>query len=127
MRLVLAALICAVAWSGPAAAQAPAAKTPPGKYAADALQAKPVYDVYEPSQRLRTRRQQCMQDEEPMGAYCAKKCQPGYQMTINDRYARCRTVEPLPPGSLPSPMRTETGTQPESPHLAKPQTRQPGA
>jgi len=136
-RVLLTAFICAVSWAGGATAQQPAAKlaadkklsanVPPGKSAADALRDKPVYDVYEPSQRLRTRRQQCMQDEEAMGAYCTKKCQSGYELTMNGRYPRCRTVEPLPPGSLPSPLRTEIGTQAELPHPATSQPRQPGA
>ena len=135
--VLLAAGIYAVACTGPAVAQQPAAKTQsdnkssanvlPGKPAAKALEDKPVYDIYEPSQRLRTRRQECVGDEEPMGAYCAKKCQTGYQMEINGKYARCRALKPLPPGSLPSPIRKEIGTQPKLPEPAKPQPRQPGA
>ena len=134
---LLAAGICAASWAGIAVAQQPpaiaqsdnkaSANVPPGKPVAKAPQDKPVYDIYEPSQRLRTRRQECMQDEEPMGAYCAKKCQAGYQMEISGKNARCRSLKPLPPGTLPGPIRQEIGTQPKLPEPAKPQPRQPGA
>ena len=122
IRVLLAAAICAVAWTGLAIAQQPA-----GKPVAKTLQDKPIYDVYEPSQRLRTRRQECMRDEDAMGAYCAKKCQAGYQMEISGKNARCRAVEPLPPGAAPGPVRKEIGTQPALPKPDKPRPQQPGA
>lgn len=136
--VALAAAVAACTWPGVVLSQQPAAKarqadtnspgkSSPGRAAAKAPQDKPVYDVYEPSQRLRTRRQECMRDEEPLGAYCVKKCQSGYQSETSGRSARCRSIEPLPPGSVPTPVRKEIGTQPSLPEPAKPRPRQPGA
>ena len=137
MPALLAAGLAAAAWTGCAHAQQSAGNAQqgnessgnvvPGKPAGKGLPDKPVYDIYEPSQRLRTRRQECMRDEEPMGAYCAKKCQAGYQMEISGKNARCRSINPLPPGSLPGPVRKEIGTQPKLPAPAKPQAPRPGA
>lgn len=81
---------------------------------------KPVYDQYEPSKVRRTRKQDCLRDEEMSGAYCIKLCQKGYQLVPNSEPPRCRGIEPLPPGSLPAPIRRETGSQPKLPGSDKP-------
>ena len=103
LPLVILAGLCVAAQAGFAIAQKPAP------------QQKPVYDQYEPSKVRRTRSQQCLRDEEPAGAYCVKVCQKGYLPVPNSDPPRCRSVEPLPPGQLPGPIRKETGTQPRLP------------
>ena len=54
--------------------------------------AKPVYDQYEPSRVLRTGRQDCMRDEDAIGAYCVKACQRGYVSVTNSNPPRCRSI-----------------------------------
>ena len=140
--LFLAAGVCAATWTSFAAAQQPPAKTVPEKKAparpsttapsnvppaAKALQNKPQYDVYEPSQRLRTRRQECMKGEDSVGAYCVKKCQTGYTMEVRGKQARCRAINPLPPGAIAGAPRKEIGVQPKLPPPAKPEPPKPGA
>jgi hypothetical protein len=98
-------------------------KAPPGK----ALMDKPQFDVYEPSKRLRTRRQACMNDEVEVDAWCAKKCQTGYQMEFSGNQAKCRSLTPLPPGVFPGPARKQTGVQPKLPQPNDPVPRKPGA
>lgn len=101
--LVLLAGVFVAAQAGYAIAQ----KTVPQK--------KPVYDQYEPSKVRRTRSQECMRDEESAGAYCVKVCRKGYLPVPNSNPPLCRSVEPLPPGQLPGPIRKETGTLPKAP------------
>jgi hypothetical protein len=84
--LVLLAGICLALQADYSAAQKPAPR-------------KPVYDQYEPSKVRRTRKQECLRDEEPSGAYCVRLCQKG---------------------SLPGPIRRETGSQPKLPGSDKP-------
>jgi hypothetical protein len=78
-------------------------------------QEKKYFDVYEPSQRQRTRRSGCLKDEEYYGAYCVKKCKAGYELVVGSKPAKCRSLTPLPVGQLPGPVRRETGTQPLPP------------
>jgi hypothetical protein len=70
------------------------------------------YDIYQPSQRLRTRRDNCFNDEDMKGAYCVKKCARNYVAFGNGHPPRCRSVDPLPPGVMPSAERVQTGVQP---------------
>jgi hypothetical protein len=101
--LLLLAGLCVAAQAEFAFAQKPAP------------QKKPVYDQYEPSKVRRTRSQECMRDEDPVGAYCVKVCQKGYLPVPNIDPPRCRSIEPLPPGQIPGPIRKETGAQPKAP------------
>ena len=78
------------------------------------------YDIYIPSQRLRTRRDNCLADEDMMGAYCVKKCEKDFVSFGNGHPPRCRSVEPLAPGRMPSAVRTQTGTQPLPPGTPPP-------
>lgn len=107
-------VLLAVAWIvvQPGAALAQQKKKPPAP--------KPVYDQYEPSRVLRTGRQDCMRDEDAIGAYCVKACQRGYVSVTNSNPPRCRSIEPLPPGQLAGPLRRETATLPK---LVSPQRR----
>jgi hypothetical protein len=111
----------------PAADKNTSAKSAPEKKApGQALMEKPHYDVYEPSQRLRTRKQVCMQDEVSNDAFCVKKCETGYQMEFSGKQAKCRSQKPLPPGVMPGPVRKQQGNQPKPPPL-KPEQIKPGA
>jgi hypothetical protein len=78
------------------------------------------YDIYIPSQRLRTRRDNCLADEDMMGAYCVKKCEKDFVSFGTGHPPRCRSVEPLAPGRMPSAIRTQTGTQPLPPGTPPP-------
>jgi hypothetical protein len=78
------------------------------------------YDQYEPSRIRRGRAEVCGRNEEAIGAYCVKPCMKGYVIVPNSDPARCRSVEPLPPGQLPGPIRKETGS------LEKPPPPPPG-
>lgn len=70
------------------------------------------YDIYVPSERLRTRREaSCLADEDMKGAYCVKKCDKDY-VSFGSRPPRCRSAEPLAPGRMPTAIRIQTGTQP---------------
>ncbi len=111
--LVLLAGLCVAAQAGLSVAQAPAP------------QKKPVYDQYEPSKVRRTRSQECLRDEDPIGAYCVKVCQKGYLPVPNSDPPRCRSVEPLPPGQLAGPIRKETGAQPKPPRETGPKKPPP--
>lgn len=79
------------------------------------------YDTYEPSQRLRTRRESCASGEEYFGAYCVKQCRAGYALVPGSKPAKCRSQTPLPAGQLPGPVRKETTTLPPAPRQASPQ------
>lgn len=111
--LVLLAGILLAAQAGFANAQKPA---PPKK---------PVYDQYEPSKVRRGRAQQCLRNEDPVGAYCVKVCQKGYLPVPQSDPPRCRSVDPLPPGHIPGPIRKETGTQPKLPQQSGPKQPPP--
>jgi hypothetical protein len=124
---LIAAFIAAIGMDFALAQQSPA-KSPPAKSApGQALKEQRQFDAYDPSKRLRNSRQSCMRDEEHVGAYCAKKCQPGYQMEIKDNFATCRSLTPLPPGVMPGPRHKETGIQPEPPKSEKQGPGRPGA
>ncbi len=70
------------------------------------------YDIYVPSERLRTRREaSCLKDEDMKGAYCVKKCDKDY-VSFGSHPPRCRSAEPLAPGRMPTAIRMQTGTQP---------------
>ena len=68
------------------------------------------YDQYEPSRVRRGRGEVCGRNEEEVGAYCVKPCTKGYILVPNSDPARCRSIEPLPPGQIPGPIRKETGS-----------------
>jgi hypothetical protein len=129
-RALLAALL-AVAGAQCAMAQQPAAKSSPDKKSPEkkapgqALLEKQQFDAYIPSKWLRNSYQACMKDEVTVGAYCAKKCQAGYQMESKGNFATCRSLTPLPPGVMPGPRREQTGIQPELPKPIKPLPRMP--
>lgn len=70
------------------------------------------YDIYVPSERLRTRREaSCLNDEDMKGAYCVKKCDKDY-VSFGTHPPRCRSAEPLAPGRMPTAIRMQTGSQP---------------
>ena len=70
------------------------------------------YDVYIPSERLRTRRDYaCLKDEDMKGAYCVKKCDKDFVAVGSGRPPRCRSIEPLAPGRMPTAIRVQSGTQ----------------
>ena len=106
---------------------APAANAQQKSTAPDNLR----YDIYQPSERLRTRRDHCLKDEDMKGAYCVKKCEKNYVAVGNGRPPRCRSVEPLPPGVMPSAIRVQTAVQPPPggapPALNKPLERPQGS
>ena len=63
--------------------------------------ARVYYDIYEPLQRRRLRKESCMKDEDAVGASCVKKCLPSYELKAEFRPMRCQGTKPLPPGVLP--------------------------
>jgi hypothetical protein len=73
------------------------------------------YDQYEPSRIRRGRTESCGRNEEPVGAYCIKPCMKGYVLVPDSDPARCRSVDPLPPGQIPGPIRKETGAMEKLP------------
>ena len=81
------------------------------------------YDMYEPSQRQRLRRENCASSEEPVGPYCVKQCDKGYRLVAGSKPPRCRSIEPLPPGQMPRPVRKEVGVQPPPPGPRQPRQR----
>ncbi len=94
----------ATGWMLMAGQFARAEQTPPGKPTL-------YYDQYEPSQRQRLRRETCGRDEVALGPYCTKKCESGYIFVAGAKPPRCRSVEPLAPGKMPSGVRKQTGKQ----------------
>lgn len=116
--ILLAKLVVAAVGFGGAVAVAPPAQA----------QQKPgaqnlYYDIYIPSQRLRTRRDNCLTDEDMIGAYCVKKCEKDFVSFGNGHPPRCRSVEPLAPGRMPSAIRTQSGTQPLPPGTPPPSNK----
>jgi hypothetical protein len=112
-----------------ACASAVVAQTPPNPTARKppAILSKTYYDIYEPSQRIHMRRETCAKGEISSGAYCIKACQPGYVVQEGSP-VKCRSVNPLPPGSLPSyEGRKEIGVQPALKPPDKPLNIKPGA
>jgi hypothetical protein len=83
------------------------------------------YDVYQPSERRRMRRDTCMADEDMRGAYCVKKCDKGFVAVGSGKPPRCRSVDPLPPGRMPTAIRIQTGTQPLPPGTPAPKPAPP--
>lgn len=77
---------------------------------------KLYYDTYVPAQRMRLRRETCMDTEQSVGAFCVKACQTGY-VPVAGPPVRCRSAKPLPPGQFPGPVRREddTLTRPATP------------
>jgi hypothetical protein len=115
-------------WDGAARAQTPpAAKKaqPEAKKAPVNVVKPPVYNWYQPSERLRTRLDLCMKDEDLVGAKCAKKCDKGY-IAVDEKGSprRCRSEQPLKPGEAPLPYRKQQAAPP-APHA--PAARKPGA
>jgi hypothetical protein len=86
-------------------------------------QTSTYYDMYEPSVRQRLRRESCARNEEPIGPYCVKDCEKGYRLIAESKPPRCRSIEPLPPGSMPRPVRKEVGIQPPQPGPRQPRKR----
>jgi len=128
----LSLLLAAVVWSATGGqstlAQQPQAKPPQAKPPA-AKQAPRIYhDEYEPNHARRSRKQSCLRDEEEIGAYCVRSCRAGYAMLTDRHPPRCRSIDPLPPGQLPGPLRRDIGEQPMPPgHPKTPQKSPPGA
>jgi hypothetical protein len=83
------------------------------------------YDIYQPSERLRTRRDTCLRDEDMKGAYCVKKCEKNFVAVGNGRPPRCRSTEPLAPGVMPSAIRIQTAAQPLPPGTPPPRNKSP--
>ena len=88
-----------------------------------ATQMNLYYDVYQPSERKRMRRDTCMNDEDMHGAYCIKKCDKGFIAVGSGKPPRCRSVDPLPPGRMPTAVRMQTGTQPLLPGTPAPKPK----
>jgi hypothetical protein len=107
--LALLVALWPAAHAGHAAAQQ---RTAPSK--------KPVYDQYEPSRVLRTGRQGCMREEEPVGAYCVKVCQKNYVPVPNSNPPLCRSIDPLPPGQQAGAIWKETAPLPKPAGSHKP-------
>jgi hypothetical protein len=104
MKRLIAALVFAASAAG-AWAQAPAKKAPPA-----------VYDEYQASQRMRLRRESCGRDEDPVAAFCVRRCERGYLARSQSTLPRrCRSLQPLPPGSLSQGVRRQLGTPPVPP------------
>lgn len=83
------------------------------------------YDIYVPSERLRTRRESsCLNDEDMRGAYCVKKCEKDYVL-FGTHPPRCRSAEPLAPGRMPTAIRMQTGIQPLPPGTVLPAPKKP--
>jgi hypothetical protein len=75
-----------------------------------------VYDEYQASQRQRLRRESCGRAEDMVAAYCVRKCDAGYQPVSHSALPRrCRSLQPLPDGSVPQGLRRQTGVQPLPP------------
>lgn len=78
-----------------------------------------AYDEYESSQRQRLRRESCGREEDMVGAFCVRQCERGYRPVSHDALPRrCRSVQPLPAGSLPQGVRRQVGTQPVPPAMS---------
>jgi hypothetical protein len=107
------------------AQQAPQ-KPAPQKPAAIKPAARVYYDIYEPLQRRRLRKEACLKDEDSVGANCVKKCMPSYELKAEFRPMRCQGTKPLPPGMLPGPIRSDVGVQPMPEPPEKPQPVKPG-
>ena len=85
-----------------------------------ATTAKKFYDEYEPSRTRQLRSQNCARNEESVRGYCVRACKRGYVLVSNRVPPLCRSVDPLPPGQLPGPLKREVGSQPTPPKPAKP-------
>ena len=114
---LLAAGLCAALLASPALGQQQA---PAGK-------GKLYYDEYEPSRTRQLRSQACLRNEESIRGFCVRSCQRGYVMVPERNPPRCRSVQPLPPGQLPGPLRRETGSLPKLPKPDKPTPPPAGA
>ena len=129
-QLVLAGGFCAMAAGAGAQTQAPqkaAAQKPAAQQPAAKGAARVYYDIYEPLQRRRLRKESCSRDEDSVGANCVKKCLPSYELKAEFRPMRCQCTTPLPPGTLPGPIRSDVGIQPMPAQPEKPQPSKPGA
>lgn len=113
-----ATIAAATAWALAQAAGAHADQKLVGQRLA--AQTTVYYDQYEPSQRQRLRRETCARDEDPIGPYCVKKCDKGYVPVANSKPVRCRSIEPLAPGVMPSAVRKQKGVQPPPPEGVQP-------
>ncbi|MGQ0579460.1 MAG: hypothetical protein ACT4PQ_11200 [Betaproteobacteria bacterium] len=111
----LAAAVWVCAHAGTALAQ----QTQPRKPAVQQPQAqqsgRAYYEMYEPSQRQRLRRESCGRNEVPIGASCVRTCKQGYLQVAGSKPPRCRSIAPLPAGQLPGPVHKEASTPPPRP------------
>lgn len=107
-RALIAGMIAAGAMTSTVIVQA-AEKKPA------ANQSTVFYDQYEPSQRQRLRKETCAVNEQSMGPYCTRKCDAGYLLVKDSKPPRCRSIEPLPPGQMPTAVRKQIGVQPPPP------------
>lgn len=129
-RLALAAglgLAATLAGAQTQPPQKPAAQKPAAQQPATKPAARVYYDAYEPLQRPRLKRESCRKDEDSVGAYCVKKCNPSYELKSEMRPMRCQGTKPLPPGVLPGPVRSDIGVQPMPEQPDKPRAAKPGA
>lgn len=102
---------CAPAQYASAQQQSPAPE--PAQLNSEAQATHAYYDEYQPSRRTRLRREaSCRDDENENGAYCVKKCDKGFVFMGDGKPPLCRSVDPLPPGSMPTAVRIQTGKQP---------------
>jgi hypothetical protein len=109
MLMLLAVAGFAAGQAGTAAAQqSPSNRPAPPK-------AKAYFDMYEPVQRMRLRRETCGDREQTNGAFCVKACKSGYVAMTGTKPPRCRSLTPLPAGQFPGAVRKEIDVQPRRP------------
>lgn len=109
-------LLALAGFSASQAGTVAAQQSPPPKPASpQSQQAKAYFDMYEPVQRLRLRRETCGEREQSFGAYCVKACKSGYISMTGAKPPRCRSLTPLPAGQFPGAVRKEMDSQPRLP------------
>ena len=83
---------------------------------AASAQQRNAHDEYEASRRLRLAAEACGGVEDAVGAYCVRRCDRGYR-AVSEKLLprRCRSLEPLPPGTRSEGPRKQTGTLPVPP------------
>jgi len=124
--VALATVTLVAAQAGVAFAQQSQPRKPPLQRQPQAQQSgKAYYEMYEPSQRQRLRRESCGRNELPIGANCVRMCKKGYVQIAGSKPPRCRSITPLPAGQLPGPVQKEAGAPPRPPRKPAP-PKQPG-
>lgn len=101
--------------AGQAGTVAAQQSSPPRPASPQSQQTKEYFDMYEPVQRLRLRRETCGEREQSFGAYCVKACKSGFISMAGTKPPRCRSLTPLPAGQLPGAVRKEMDFQPRLP------------